>query len=40
MIHIVQHIDLQDGLSFEGSFDDLMALFYLSFFLALSLRRN
>lgn len=40
MIHTVQQIDLQDGLSFEGSFDDLMALFYLSVFLALCLRRN
>lgn len=36
----VQHIDLQDDLSFEDSFDDLMALCYLSVFLALCLRGN
>lgn len=40
MIPTVQQIDLQDGLSFEDSFDDLMALFYLSVILALCLRRN
>lgn len=35
MTDAVQQIDLRDGLSLEDSFDDLMALFYLSVILAL-----